>query len=298
MAATIIDGRALAARLREQTAERVRSLSQAGTQVRLDAVLVQSSDDAAAHVYAQNQARMCAEIGIDYELHELPNGSTERELCRTIDRLNQDDRASAIMVHMPIPIGIDTYTVQSAIAPAKDVEGVNPANIGNIVYGRSSIAPCTALAVLKMIESTGIDLRGKFAVCVGASDIVGKPVAVLLMQRQATVVSCTKYTRDITELTRKADILVTATGVPGLIRNDWVRNGAVVIDVGISRVPGADGKMRTVGDVKVAEVSEVASWVSPVPGGVGPVTVAVLLENVVAAAERMTGVYSSGNTKD
>ena len=241
---------------------------------------------------------MCAEIGIDYELHELPNGSTERELCRTIDRLNQDDRASAIMVHMPIPIGIDTYTVQSAIAPAKDVEGVNPANIGNIVYGRSSIAPCTALAVLKMIESTGIDLRGKFAVCVGASDIVGKPVAVLLMQRQATVVSCTKYTRDITELTRKADILVTATGVPGLIRNDWVRNGAVVIDVGISRVPGADGKMRTVGDVKVAEVSEVASWVSPVPGGVGPVTVAVLLENVVAAAERMTGVYSSGNTKD
>ncbi|MDX2115399.1 MAG: bifunctional 5,10-methylenetetrahydrofolate dehydrogenase/5,10-methenyltetrahydrofolate cyclohydrolase [Planctomycetota bacterium] len=285
MSARLIDGKLLAEQERARVARRARELRAAGAAVRLDAVLVTGASDAAARVYAENQAKMCAELGIDYALHELPAHSSEDDIGALVDRLNADPRVRAIMVHMPLPQSVDAYRVQSRIAPAKDVEGVNPANIGNIVYGRSSLAPCTALAVLRMIESTGVELRGRFAVCVGASDIVGKPVAVMLMRREATVVSCTKHTDKITELTRQADILVAAAGSPGLVRASWVRPGAVVIDVGINRVAAADGKTKTVGDVAFDEVRDVAGWISPVPGGVGPVTVAMLLDNVVAAWE-------------
>lgn len=285
MSARILDGKALADAARRRIAERVRVLREGGADVRLDAVLVASESDAASRVYAENQRKLCADMGIGYALHELPPGAMTSEIAEQVERLNHDESVHAIMVHMPLPAGVDTYAVQSLIAPGKDVEGVNPANIGNIVYGRSSLAPCTALAVLFMIESTGIDCRGKFAVCVGASDIVGKPVAVMLMRREATVLSCTKHTEGITELTRRAEVLVSAAGVPGLIKADWVRPGCVVIDVGINRVTGPDGKQRTVGDVAFDEVSKVAGWISPVPGGVGPVTVAMLLENVVSAAE-------------
>lgn len=285
MPARTLDGKALAQNLRRDIAGRAAALRGQGRTVRLDAVLACSGVDAASRVYAENQAKMCGELGIDYRLHELPAGCSSEDIAHRVRQLNADDGVRAVMVHMPLPEDVDAYQIQSLIAPAKDVEGVNPANIGNIVYGRSSLAPCTAMAVLKMIESTGIDLKGKFAVCVGASDIVGKPVAVLLMRREATVVSCTRYTQDITRLTRQADVLVSATGVSGLVTCDWIRPGAVVVDVGISRVTGADGKTRTVGDVAFDEVSEVAGWLSPVPGGVGPVTVAMLLENVIAACE-------------
>ncbi len=285
MAAKLIDGRALAAKMQHRIASRARALRDRGCPVRLDAVLAGCDADAPARVYALNQAKMCRTLGIDYELHEPGPGCTQRELLDVVDALGSDPGVHAIMVHMPLPEGVDPYAVQSRIAPAKDVEGVNPANIGNIVYGRSSLAPCTALAVLEMIESTGVALRGKFCVAVGASDIVGKPVAVLLMRREATVVSCTKYTESITDLTSRADVLIAAAGVPGLVRADWVKPGAVVVDVGINRIEGDDGKRRTVGDVAFDEISEVAGWISPVPGGVGPVTVAVLLGNVVSAAE-------------
>ncbi len=286
MSARIIDGRALAQNTRQRVAQRAASLRAAGRSVRLDAVLACGGGDAASRVYAQNQAKLCRELGIDYQLHELPEGRPTQEIAELIQRLNHDNSVRAVMAHLPFPEGVDTYHIQSLISPEKDVEGVNPANIGNIVYGRSSLAPCTALAVLKMIESTGAELRGRFAVCVGASDIVGKPVAVLLMRREATVVSCTKYTPDITALTRQADVLVAAAGVPGLVRADWVRPGAVVIDVGINRVTGPDGIAHTVGDVAFDEVSRVAGWISPVPGGVGPMTVAMLLENVIEATEQ------------
>jgi methylenetetrahydrofolate dehydrogenase (NADP+)/methenyltetrahydrofolate cyclohydrolase len=200
--------------------------------------------------------------------------------------LNTDPVVRAIMVHLPLPAGIDHYRVQSLIAPEKDVEGVNPANIGNIVYGRSSLAPCTALAVVRMIETTGVSLRGARAVVVGASDHVGKPIAVMLMRPEATVVSCNKHTKGIVDLARTADVLIAAAGVPGLVTAEWVKPGAIVIDVGIHRVDGPDGKKRTVGDVEQDGVRQVAGWLSPVPGGVGPVTVAMLLENVAAAALR------------
>lgn len=289
MPARILDGKILAQDIRERISLRAAALRARGLPVRLDAVLACSGGDAASRVYAQNQARLCHDLGIDYALHELPGGVGSDEISSSIARLNADASVRAIMVHLPLPAGVDTYRIQSSIDPAKDVEGVNPANIGNIVYGRSSLAPCTALAVLQMIHASGVDLRGRFAVCVGASDIVGKPVSVLLMREEATVVSCTKYTTGITELTRQADVLVAAAGVPGLITRDWVRPGAVVIDVGINRVQGADGKVRTVGDVAFEEVAEVAGWISPVPGGVGPVTVAMLLQNVIAAVEGAAG---------
>lgn len=285
MPARIIDGKALAEQYRRHIAGRAAALRAAGRPVRLDAVLAASESDSPARVYAENQGRMCRELGIDYELHELPAGATEDDVAGRVLLLGTRPACHAIMVHMPLPEGMDAYRIQSLIAPPKDVEGVNPANIGNIVYGRSSLVPCTALAVLKMIESTGVALRGKLAVCVGAGDIVGKPIAVLLMRHEATVVSCTKHTKDITDFSRRADVLIAAAGVPGLVRGDWVKPGAIVIDVGINRVAGPDGRGRTVGDVAFDEVAPVAGAISPVPGGVGPMTVAMLLENVVTTAE-------------
>ena len=175
--------------------------------------------------------------------------------------------------------------LEMLIAVAKDVEGVNPANIGNIVFGRRSLVPCTALAVMEMIESTGVEIRGSRAVCVGASTIVGKPVAVLLMQAEATVISTNIHTKNCDDLMRSADILVSAAGVPNLITADVVKDGAVVIDVGINRIVGDDGNKRTVGDVDFSAVKNMAGYISPVPGGVGPMTVAMLLRNTVQAAE-------------
>ncbi len=297
MTARIIDGVALAQSTREGIAARVAALREkTGRGVRLDAVLVDSGDNG-ARVYAENQARTCGALGIEYRLHELHAGATYDDIAGRVLLLNTEESVSAIMVHLPLPDGVDPYRVQRLIAPEKDVEGVNPANIGNVVYGRSSLAPCTGLAVIKMVESVfggsgprgsgGVALlRGKVAVVVGASDVVGKPIAVLLMRHDATVISCNKYSPFLPELTRSADVLVAAAGVAGLITADMVKRGAVVIDVGVNRVKGADGKSRTVGDVVFETVKGVAGWLSPVPGGVGPMTVSMLLLNVVEAAER------------
>lgn len=304
MSASLIDGNAIAATLRQALARRVASLSERGLPVRLDAVLVESGDNA-ARVYAENQSKTCAALGIEYRLHRLiaPTGSqvTYDDIAGRVLLLSADDAVSALMMHLPLPQAVDAYRVQRLIAPEKDVEGVNPANIGNIVYGRSSLAPCTALAVVKMLEHVlapdaanaigGCNpgeplLKGKLAVCVGAGDVVGKPIAVLLMRHEATVISCNKHTPNLERLCREADVLVAAAGVPALVKGNMVKPGAVVIDVGVNRVKGADGKTRTVGDVAFDEVAAVAGHVSPVPGGVGPVTVAMLLHNVVEAAER------------
>lgn len=285
MTARLIDGKALAASHRAAIAERVRALRAQGRTPRLDAVIA-AEPDTAPYVYAENQGRTCAELDIDHRLHRLPPGATFDDVAGRVLLLSADEDVSGIMVHLPLPAGVDAYRIQTMIDPAKDVEGVNPANIGNIVYGRSSLVPCTALATLRMVEFTGVELRGKTCVVVGASNIVGKPIAVLLMRHDATVVSCNKHTEDLPSLTRRADVLVAAAGVPGLIRADMVKPGAVVVDVGTTRVVGPDGKGRTVGDVAFEDVRQVAGWVSPVPGGVGPMTIAMLLENVVAASER------------
>ncbi len=294
MTARIIDGKALAQEHRARIAARVQALRVAGKPVRLDAVLVGSTDNAARQ-YADSQARTCIELGIEHKLHELPGTATQAEVAALVDRLNADRTCSAIMVHMPLPAAVDAYAIQCLIDQDKDVEGVNPANIGNIVYGRSSLAPCTALAVIKMVEHTGVDLRGKTAVIVGASNHVGKPIAVLLMRQDATVISCNKWTPDLPQLTARADILVAAAGVPALISRDMVKPGAVVIDVGVNRVKNVDGTMKTVGDCEFESLKATggAGWISPVPGGVGPMTVAMLLLNVVEAAEGRTRLPAS-----
>ncbi|MGI9015178.1 MAG: bifunctional 5,10-methylenetetrahydrofolate dehydrogenase/5,10-methenyltetrahydrofolate cyclohydrolase [Phycisphaerales bacterium] len=280
---TIINGRQLAARIRTDVQRRVITLSGIGRQTRLDAVLVDG--DEAGALYASRQASTCAKVGIEYRLHRLDTDATFDDIAGRVLLLNQDDLVSAVMVHLPLPEAVDTERIQSLIDPEKDIEGVNPANIGRVVYGRRSLVPCTALAVLHMIESTGVELRGKRCVCVGASNIVGKPVAILLMQAEATVVSTNKFTPDLAAECRSADVLVSATGVPGLITGDMIKPGAIVIDVGISRIHDSDGEVRTVGDVNFDQATKVAGYLSPVPGGVGPVTVAILLLNAVAAAE-------------
>lgn len=287
--AQIIDGRALADRFRAEIGRDVNELRSRGVQVSLDAVLVDGPPGPysrnSARTYAESQKAGCAELGIDYRLHVLPHSASYEDIAGRVLLLNADERITAIMVHLPLPDGLDPYRIQSLIDPAKDVEGVNPANIGNVVYDRSSLVPCTALAVMKMVDSTGFELRGSEVVCVGASNIVGKPVAILMMQREATVHSCNKYTRDLASTTRQADVLIVAAGQAGLITTDMVKSGSVVIDVGINRVTDpATGKKRIVGDVDFEAVKQVASWISPVPGGVGPVTVAMLLRNTVDAA--------------
>jgi len=304
MTARLIDGVALAQQYRDQIKTRVEIVRAKGGRVRLDAVLVESGDNG-ARVYAENQGRTCSMLGIEYRLHRLAAGAGYDDIAGRVLLLSSEEDVHALMMHLPLPDGVDPYRVQRLIAPEKDVEGVNPANIGNIVYGRSSLAPCTGLAVIKMLESIyrgksedttkeSVDphrplLRGKIAVVVGAGDVVGKPIAVLLMRQDATVVSCNKWSPMLPEITRGADVVVAAAGVPGLITADMVKPGSVIIDVGVNRVVGEDGKTRTVGDVAFAPTAEVAGWISPVPGGVGPVTVSMLLLNVVEAAERRVG---------
>ena len=285
LSASIIDGKKLAESARASIRRRAGAVRDRGVEPRLDAVIV-GSEDNAARVYAQRQCSTCESLGIGHKLHELNESASEDEIVSFVHGLGADDGVTAIMVHMPLPAGVDEDAVKAAIAPAKDVEGVTPANIGNVVYGRSTLAPSTGLAAMRLIESTGLELRGQRAVVIGASATVGRPLAALLMQREATVVSCNKYTWGIEDLARSGDVLIAAAGVPELVTPDWVKPGAVVIDIGINRVERDDGTMRTVGDVAFEQVRAVAGWISPVPGGVGPMTVAMLLGNVVDAAEK------------
>lgn len=284
MTATLIDGAALAREARRQIAKRAAGCTARGLTPRLDAVIA-GAEDTPARVYATRQAQTCSRVGIDYALHELSGHCSEQDAFGLIDELNEDPDVHAIMIHLPLPEGVSTESLQARIDPAKDAEGITPTNIGNVLYGRSELAPCTAAASLRLIDSTGIDLAGKHCVIVGAGPVVGRPIAALLMQRQATVISTNKHTRDINDLTRTADVLIAAAGVPGLVTPDMVKPGALVIDVGVNRVEGPDGQTVTVGDVDPG-VAEVAGRLSPVPGGVGPMTVAVLLGNVVEDAER------------
>ncbi|GAB5495188.1 MAG: bifunctional methylenetetrahydrofolate dehydrogenase/methenyltetrahydrofolate cyclohydrolase FolD [Phycisphaerales bacterium] len=285
MTAKLLDGRELASRHREMVRQRASELRLKGMVPRLDAVIVGSSDNAARQ-YAEQQGEECRALGLDFVLHEIHAGAGYDDIAGRVLLLNENEDVSGIMVHLPLPKGVDTYKIQRLIHPRKDIEGVNPANIGNIVYGRSSLVPCTALAAMRMIESTDIDLKGKVAVVVGAGNVVGKPLAVLLMRAEATVISCNKFTPEMPELTRKADILIAAAGVPELVKADMVKPGAIVVDVGVNRVKDEEGARMTVGDVAFGEVSRVAGWISPVPGGVGPMTVAALLSNAIDASAR------------
>ena len=292
MSAKVIDGKAIAAALREQTAELVKTMRDAGHETRLDAVMV--GDPSAGAIYARSQRRRCEDAGIAYQLHTLDESAGEREIFEMIERLNKDQAVTGILVNLPLPDGIDTPAVQYAIDPYKDVEGVNPANIGLLFYDAPIIAPCTALAVMEILRHIKCDLRGIDAVVVGLGAIAGRPISLFLQRQMATVTSCHIATKDLEAHTRSADLLIVAVGKPHLIGAEHVKKGAIVIDVGINRVAddGPDASAngtKIVGDVRVDEVAEIASAITPVPGGVGPVTVAMLLRSVADAARNQRG---------
>src|SRR5687767_12308910 len=247
MAATIIDGKALAEQVKQEVRGNVAALAERGLEPYLATVLVGNSPE--AELYAASQRRSCEALGIRYELKNLPETTDSAVLTDTIKRLNADPSVTGIMLHLPLPPHLDVAEMQYQIDPVKDVEGVNPANIGYAVYRHTLIAPCTALSVIKLIESTHVPLRGAEAVVVGASEIAGKPAGILLTERMATVTLCHVATRDLARHTAQADIVVVAVGKPNLIGAEHVREGAVVVDVGINRVTLADGTQRTVGDV-------------------------------------------------
>jgi methylenetetrahydrofolate dehydrogenase (NADP+)/methenyltetrahydrofolate cyclohydrolase len=236
-------------------------------------------------LYANRQAEGCRALGIEYNLLALPDDISNRDLRHEVRKLSKDPAVTGIMLHMPLPHHIDVARVQFEIDVVKDVEGVNPANIGYVVYKHTLIAPCTALAAVELVKSTGVALRGAEAVVVGASVIVGKPVSLLLAEQESTVTLCHIATRDLAMHTRRADVLVVAVGKPGLITADLVKEGAVVVDVGINRITLPDGTKKTTGDVDFEGVKEKAGWITPVPGGVGPVTVAMLMRNTIRSAE-------------
>ncbi len=283
MPAKVIDGVALAATFRERVKTRVAELAGKGRRVHLTALLVGATP--AGALYAERQGEACRALGIDYTLLHIPDDVSQRHMKQEIRRLNKDKSVTGIMMHLPLPSHMDRARLQYEIDVVKDVEGVNPANIGYVVYGHTLIAPCTAGAVIELILSTGMEIEGANAVVVGASEIVGKPVSLLLTEKMATVTTCHIATRDLKSHTKNADILVVAVGKPGLIGPEHVKPGAVVIDVGINRVKQPDGATKTVGDVQFDAVKEIAGHITPVPGGVGPMTVAMLLKNTLRSAE-------------
>ena len=287
MTATLIDGLAIAKSLRLQAAERAKACLAKGRTAGLAVVLI--GNNPASQVYVRNKIKACAEAGITSRLIEKPESLSEVELLSIIDDLNRDPEIDGILVQMPLPKQLDAHRVIEAIAADKDVDGFHVSNAGALMTGRPLFQPCTPYGVIKMLESIDAPVWGAHAVICGASNIVGKPMAMMLLARGATVTVCNSKTQRLQEHTRRADILVSAVGRPNMISADMVKPGAIVIDVGINRL--ADG--RLVGDVDFASVSRVASAITPVPGGVGPMTIAMLLINTLESAERRLHLCSS-----
>lgn len=282
MVAKLIDGKKLAQEIRRALTQRVKTLAQHGHKPGLAVILV--GEDPASQVYVRNKIRACEEVGITSFEHRLTSQTTEAELLELIEKLNQDDTVDGILVQLPVPRHIRAEKVIAAIRPDKDVDGFHAVNAGRLLVGkheREGFVPCTPAGIMRMIDETGIDPEGKNALVIGRSNIVGKPAALLLLERNATVTIAHSRTKNLKDLARQADILVAAVGRPRMITRDMVKPGAVVIDVGINR----DENNKLCGDVDTQEVREIAGAISPVPGGVGPMTIAMLLENTVRAAE-------------
>ncbi len=280
VAAQLIDGKAVAKRVKEEVKKEIVKLKEKHKSFPL-LLAVQVGENPASAAYLKSQRKGCEEVGIDYQVQQLPQEVSEEELIQFIKEKNQDGKTTGIILQMPLPQQIDAEKVQEAIDPLKDVEGVNPQNMGLLMYGWPGLAPCTALAVMELIKSTGTCIKGKQVTLVGHSSLVGKPLALLLLSSpfdSATTTVCHIATRDLTAHTRRAEILIVAVGKPGLIKGDMIKEGAIVIDVGINRVEG-----KIVGDVVFEEAKEKASLITPVPGGVGPVTTAMLLKNTIEA---------------
>lgn len=278
MSARIIDGKAHAARTLERLRETAARLAARGVQPASAVVLV--GDDPASKVYVRNKEKASREAGVLSTVHALPASATEAELHALIRRLNADPAVHGVIVQLPLPGRFDAERALRSIAPEKDIDGFHPQNVGALALGRHRFVPCTPAGIVQMLEDEGIPLEGRRAVVVGRSNIVGKPMALLLLERNATVTICHSRTPDLAAVTREADVLVVAAGKPLLVKGSMVKPGACVVDVGIHRMP--DGRLA--GDVDADEVRAVAGWLTPVPGGVGPMTVAMLVANTVRAA--------------
>lgn len=273
----LLEGKPIAEAIKEEIRQKVQAL-------KLKPVLasIMVGENAGAAAYVKSQTKIAEQLGIQYQLHQLPQTTTEEELVGFIGKLNSDPTVNGIIIQMPLPQEIDYKKISRFIHPAKDAEGMHPENIGKILFGKAQLIPCTANAVMGLLNATGVDLYGKEVVVVGHSEIVGKPLSLLLLDKFATVTVChigTSKAGKLEEHVRKAEVLIVAVGRAGLIKGEWVKEGAIVIDVGINRV--AD---KIVGDVEFEKASKRASWITPVPGGVGPLTVTMLMRNVVEAA--------------
>jgi len=284
MSAQIIDGKAVAASIRAEIADEVAALQKAhGIVPGLAVVLV--GDNPASKVYVRNKEKACLEAGFHTEQHTLPAETTQTDLLSLIEHLNQDERIHGILVQLPLPQELDEQGILQAIDPEKDADGFHPINQGKLMAGEPAPRPCTPFGLIRLLDSISYDLTGKEAVVVGRSQIVGKPAALLLLERHATVTLCHSRTKNLAERVRQADVVVAAVGRPRMIKGDWIKPGAIVLDVGINR--DADGKLC--GDVDFDTAKEVAAYITPVPGGVGPMTIAMLLWNTLQAAKKRVG---------
>lgn len=278
--AEILNGKEVSQKIKEGLKKEVEELKENGIFPKLAVIMV--GEDPSSKIYVRNKSIACMEVGIEYEEYLLNDNTTMDELLGLIDKLNKDDSVNGILLQSPIPRGLDINEAFKAINPEKDVDGFNPCNVGKLCLGQDSLVSCTPYGIIKLLEEYGIDIEGKDAVVVGRSNIVGKPMMQCLLNKNATVTICHSRTIKLERATQKADILVVAIGKPKFITKDMVKEGAIVVDVGINR--GEDGKLC--GDVDYDGVSKVASYITPVPGGVGPMTIAMLMNNIVKATRR------------
>lgn len=283
--AKMINGKEIAARVRAELRDEISALKEKhGVTPGLSVILV--GDNPASKVYVRNKSKASEEVGIHSVQYDLPESTSEEELLGLVEKLNNDDSVNGILVQLPLPKHIDSEKVLEAILPSKDVDGFHPYNVGRLMIGAPTLQPCTPYGVMTLLDSTGVDLSGKNAVVVGRSNIVGKPMAMMLLQRNATVTICHSRTSGLEEKIRSAEVLVAAIGKPKFVKGDWVREGSIVIDVGMNK----DENGKLCGDVDFEGASRRASFITPVPGGVGPMTIAMLLKNTVESARKAAGL--------
>ena len=278
--AKILSGKIVSARVKDELKKEVEELSQRGKQTGLAVVLV--GDDSASKVYVRNKEKACEEVGIYSEVHRLSENTSEEELLKLINELNENDKIDGILVQLPLPKHLDDKVIIDNIKPEKDVDAFHPSNVGKIMIGDYDFLPCTPAGIMELIHESGVEVDGKTCVVIGRSNIVGKPMSMLLLHENGTVTTCHSHTKNLAEVTKSADILVAAVGIPKFVKDDIVKPGAVVIDVGMDR----DENGKLCGDVDFNEVEPVAGAITPVPGGVGPMTIAMLMRNTVTASKK------------
>lgn len=281
--AKILSGKIVSARVKDELKKEVEELSQRGKQTGLAVVLV--GDDSASKVYVRNKEKACEEVGIYSEVHRLSANTSEEELLKLINELNENDKIDGILVQLPLPKHLDDKVIIDNIKPEKDIDAFHPSNVGKIMIGDYDFLPCTPAGIMELIHESGVEVDGKTCVVIGRSNIVGKPMSMLLLHENGTVTTCHSHTKNLAEVTKSADILVAAVGIPKFVKADMVKPGAVVIDVGMDR----DENGKLCGDVDFNEVEPVAGAITPVPGGVGPMTIAMLMRNTVTASKKKLG---------